>query len=778
MTHSNQVDTYLATQPQEPPDIPSGDPEVIFHTALSAELDREQEQAMVAHFLKRYDELRDELGANQAQGDSWWEGCRNLQLSSIKFLAKRRMWEMTYHQNFDWRRWILGGLFEMGQNLHLPYTTKTVTQMISRAQNYFFGSDPWFSVNPMPAKDTMPDAAEQVDAFAKHKFRLADVMGAGNTAIEKAFIRGEAVMKTSHWLDSIDYTSFSNVAVVSLKDQRTPLMANDGDYIYDTDRWVQVPDIDPITKQGIDQEATTAGTLPDYSQFPTKLVLERDNTTSYPEEGSGSLQQGQLIFRKLPVPRTKVRYRGPVADNVFGNDFLCPLAAKSVQLADSCFHVQDIAALQLVKMARERDRISGAPDEDAKKRLDELLRLGTLSSGAQTDTQAGKPRRDLKEGAAFGSVPRGAPILNVAEGYMTYSAKGDGTLQEIFMMVDLTSKKPIIYDHLPNVFPDAKRPFHVVRINPVEERWYGIGMVEIFSELQRIIDLLVNRWEFSTSTAGTVTFFNASLTKEGDANPNLELNVGETLTPKDAQTPFEKIVGRIPLHEFKGETLKPILDMFAQMLTNMGGVATTNDADAAGLNPTKLATGIRNIQQSGEEQFAPLVRHLETGVESMLTALVYLLVAYSEDQEKYNVLNNGKFVPMAIDTINVRNLDFSVDIELSRYHGEQKMAQINGAIQTASTYYALQPEIQIRLEQLYRALFKLFQVGNVDNVIVPMNPENYGSGAQVAGALPAGGAPPVQAPQEGDQTQEPEGAPSNVESISAGSSPPPAQAAA
>lgn len=805
-----QLSDFVQGQNVAPPEEGPDTLRVTFRTALSDQINRAQEDAMVDQFFRRYDEVAREMGRPLSKQDNFWTSGMTWDedRTPMQFLPRRKLFEMIYRQELGWRRWLLGGIFYLGQNLHLPYTFLTVQKMIARATNYFFASDPWFAVNPMPGAVTPPTpappvapqipgqppqpaaptgitAADQANDFAKYKFKQAHIKEAFTKGVEKTFIRGEQVIKTGHFTDAILYQSFSNVAIASPSTPKVPLMANDGDYLYDTDRWVLTAQPTAPQRQAIQRAADTAGQPPDFTvlppgfqledwqqqmaiqqaantggepdltRIPSALTLERDPTTLYPTADSGALDQnGQLIFKKLRVKRRKIRYKGPVADPVNADDFLFPLTAPDLQKADFICHVYDIQALQLVQMFVDRLKATGELDKDEYPRVLEMLRIAPRYSGQATDTMATGPKPELRESFALVTENRGAPILNIGEGYMTMDVDGDGAMEEVFMIVDLKTRRPIIYDHLPNVFPDAKRPFHMFCINPVEGRCHGIGMVEIFSEMQRLIDLLANRIEFSTSQAGTVTFWQPLLTQEGLANKALKLNVGETYTKIDPKTPTEQILDRKVLYEFKADTLKPLLEQFQQLFTNLGGVATTNDADAAGLNPTKLATGINNIQQAGEEQFAPLIGHLTPGIESAVLALMYQLIANADDSEIYHVLQNGKQVPMQIQTIDIRNLEFSAEVELTRYRGQQSQAEAQGMITAAANFYANPLLLQERLLQLYKALGKGYQIGNVDAIFIPTDPSLYGPGGQVPGALPAG-APPPPPVSGGDQPGNP-----------------------
>ena len=116
------------------------------------------------------------------------------------------------------------------------------------------------------------------------------------------------------------------------------------------------------------------------------------------------------------------------------------------------------------------------------------------------------------------------PIAEFLEFCLYYDANEDGIAESIMMICDKKSQQPIYYETVANITTDGLRPFDIVRINPIEGRWYGMGIVELFESYQTITDLLVNRWNFSQSRSGRIDLFRPNNTLEGDNDPNLKMN--------------------------------------------------------------------------------------------------------------------------------------------------------------------------------------------------------------------------------------------------------------
>lgn len=680
---------------------------------------------MVTWLQGRRKNLEDELGFMEMSHTEWWQhGLPDWRgdTEGLKFMASRSLWDLIYHQKVEWRRWMMGGIFEEGSNIHMPMTRRIVQQMIARAQNYYFGSDPWFAAAPVGVSDTAK--AQTATGFLKYKFEKAGVKNNLSMAVLNAFVRGECVQKTRFWADVISYETFQSVAVAGAGGE--PLVANDGDYIYSDDHW-----------QAMDGQEV--------------MVLARDaqseSPTAYPEKEFLDAE-GELIFEKRKVRRQVNRGSGPESVTVNYRDFLAPLNVPSLSAADCVIHTYDQSATSIVAMFIERLKAQGGWDPAQYPKVMDYLRTAANAS-AEAKSQAQQPRSELGEAETI-STQRGEPIVKVGEYCIRYDANGDGDAEEIFLLLDELTGTPIMYDYLPNVFPDGKRPYHVVRINPVEGRWHGIGMVDVLYQLQKQLDLAINRWDFSLSKAGSVTFWDPERTVEGRDNKNLKLNAGGTYTKMDSKDKAENIVERVQLYEFKGAQLQEIFEVTLQMMTNLGGVANANDNAMAGMDTTKLATGVRNIERSGQEQFGPFLFQLEPGIQSTVESCARLVFWHMDDTEVYHVTENNNLQSITVDASGLRNIDWEFSMELTRYHAEQQAAQASFATATCKDFYSLPPPLQELMAPLYVQQLKAYGVKNPERYVQPMmaplmppQGSSPGQAAIGAGASTASPGPPV-----------------------------------
>ena len=680
-----QIASFLARLPDQADPLANDEPQVIFRGAL--ELTREQETAMVDHLLKRMGELEDELGRKDAdQAAPVWtriEDGGELDVEGMSFMARRTLWDLIFHQRFEWRRRLWAGIFAAGQNLHIPMTRRTVQQMIARAQNHFFAAEPFCTATPVGIDDI--DVATTCNEWVQYKFKQGRIKLAGMKSIELAGIRGECVMETRHRVDRQDY---GTIASVLIGPDGEPVVAADNDCIYEDDTW------------HVDDETGV-------------LVLDRDGETPQPHGGLRS-----SMFRQRKVRRSIVRQRGPEARPVAFKDFLAPLNAESLQTADTLVHFEDITAIEIAGQFIERLQAARQWDPGQYPRTLEFLRTAASNQHAGT-TAADAVRPEL--GESVHSTPmhgRGDPVVRTAKFFARYDADNDGRLEDVFVVVDLDTKRPILYDHVANVFPGGRRPYHPVVWWPVEGRWHGMGAVETFWQLQKFIDLCMNRWELSESQAGSKTFFNPELTVEGQNNPKLDVNSPGYLRKRDVNVPASRILERVPLHEFKGQNLDSLIDRATQIFVNMSGVGNGNDAAAAGLDTSQLATGINNIQQSGEEMFTPLLVNLEDGITTVATECQVLAVEHMDEEEAFAIVgSNGLAALKKLKASQVQKLQWNVSLEVSSNRSQRDVAQLTAAKGAAVEYLGLPPPNQATLAPLYRQLLKLYGVRDVDKIL-------------------------------------------------------------
>lgn len=688
---SNFIEKADALPPANDSSESANSPMVPFPSALV--LTFEQEQDLIDHACKRIEALEGELGRHDVLHAQWWNRAAgginsNTPIEQISgtFMGKRDLWERTYHNDVSWRPYAYPtpNIFETS-NLVVPLSRRIVRQMVARAVDFFCGTDPWFGC--MPQGESDHDFAEKVERYARYKAHKGELKSDISEALELAFVRGECVVKTHHRVRAQYYTSLEVVAVDA---EANPLFADDGEYITESDEWIEV--------EGGD-------------------VLARDGVTQKPSP---------LIFLEVPIRRRLELFNGPESKTVFFKDFLCSLASENVQDAPEIVHLYDMPAIDLVEMYRNSGKLppeetDSEAFENVRKAIDLLASMSADS--AEWKSGSKRPRSDMPEP---GDADRaGGPVTEIAEVWMRFDVDGDGAQEEILLVLDKQNRLPIFYDYTANVTVDGLRPFSVVKAGKVEGRWYGTGAMEAFDSTQRIVDLQVNRWNRSQGESGKVTFWNPSKTIEGQSNPNLQLNAGETYTPKPEVQDIEKeILKVVYLDNNKYNDLRQMIDFFLQIAMNESGVQHANDAQMAGMDTQKLATGIRNIEKSGQEMFGWYLENLTPGIEHIIRTWIKVLLANLDHEETFKFLEGRTAHLLTITPEEVRDIDIDVHVMLTRFKNEQQIQQGRLGSQIVTEYYSLAPDVQSRVTTFYRAMIDAldFRVDS-DTTINPVQPD-------------------------------------------------------
>lgn len=745
---SDQVSNFVANTSHipAPAAVLAGDgklaPRVPFPTAY--ELTYDQEAAMIDWADQRRIEMESEMG-RVATGDvNWYQAAASAGVipgtaTWKTHFGKRYVYDLAYHNEIEWRTFLLGGLFT-DSNFTIPIARRICNQMIARANNYFFATDPWCSAFPVGNNDK--DLSVKLDRYQQHKFSKNGLKHVLEQANKLAFVRGESVVKTNY---DITEQIFKQVATVLVDDKGDDIVGADKDYILNTDIWVPVMQMtpDPATGQPM-VDPSTGQPLPPVPS-DTQYVLKRDLITPKP---------AVLNFVTKKVTRKKSIFKGAKSEVVYYRDFLCPLTAASVQDADIVIHEYDMTVMKLIDLYNRKAMIGQNADEELETTRKAIELIRTLaSSDGQPKSAKDQPRLELDENTAKESQNTGNPVFAICECHMRYDADGDGIMEDVVLVYAKESKVPIFYDYVANTTPDGERPYDVIRINEIDGRWYGLGAMEMFERHQEAIDLFFNRWNFAQSRAGRVDFWNPENTVEGNSNKNLQMNWGNTYTKKPGK--FAKdILESVQMSDDKGDVLEKLMEFMIQIATNESGVSNANDAAAAGLDTSELATGVRNIEKSGQELFAPFLSTLEPGHTGVCRRNMNFNFMYMDDDDVYVFFEGDQQSADLLRREEVSDLEMDIDLLLTRYRGEQLLQSNGQAMQICQIYYSFPYEVQVNLQQLAIDQLRALQIQNPENLIKP---------TQIAAPMPgqagSGGNPAQPPPQPPMGTPPPAGAP-------------------
>ena len=644
-------------------------------------LSRKQEDDLIDHAFSRLDDLERESGRTLTGDADWFSTLEGNDLTSASrsYLGKRQLFKLIYQNKMEWRPYILGGIFRES-NLVIPLARRIVRQMVARASRYFFGSDPWFAAYGIGQNDKT--LSKQIQRFAEWKFNQGDVAADLATALENTFVKGEQVIKINHKVDDDYYTSTESVMVDA---EGNAYQNSQGEFIKDTDRWVENPE-------------TGQWVMEDDPQ-----VIRPDNFT----------------WRDVETKKRAVHYEGPEIKPIHERDFLFPLTTEDIHEADCVVHLYDMPVMDLGDFYQRRDML-GSDDERREATEKAIGLIQELSGVRGTHSATASSLPEVEENIDKGDNPEmsRSPIAKVAEFHMTYDVDGDGILEKFMLVVERDTRLPIFYDYTAELTPDGRRPFEMWRINPVPGRAYGIGGIEMFEPAQHVSDLLVNRQNHSQSRAGRVDLWRPYNTVEGDRDPSLKLNWGQTYTPKPG-IPDTEILSSVYLRDIKSNDLKDLTQYFGQMAMNESGVQHSNDNLMHGLDSTKLATGIKNIEAAGQEMFSLYITHLTPQVTKTVKRGIYCLLYYVNQDEPFMYFEGDNAITEFLNVGGLPEMDINVRILMTQQRNERLMESNAQASMILERFWALPEAKQQLMSPLVKEQLQALQITVADQVAVP-----------------------------------------------------------
>lgn len=710
------------------------DAQTPFPTALV--LTREKEDELVQFALKYLDDLETQMGRVVMPSI----GGQTPVPDETTFFGKRELHTMRYYNNVQDRPYrTAGDSIWKHSNITASLSQRITMQMIARANNFYFGTDPWFAIHFVGTEDKA--LSERVDRHSKWKFNITALKDTMLLATEFAFVRGEAVVKTIHQVKERYYKKRGG----ALHDGATgmPVMDGKGNYIFAGAAWVEemVPDQNALAL--MQQQAMAAGQPMEPALAPMiptgRRVLKKDKTIYQPAPGP----DGKLIYKEGLWPMKRTVFEGPESRLVYYKDFLCPLDAPDIHEAELIAHLYDLPVMNIIEMFRRQDLATlgaGESLEAMRNAVDAIRQL----SGAGTDPKSGDRQNRPGSGEQGNSASEENQLAEVAECYLRYDADGDGIAEEIMIVLDRANRFPLFYDYTDNVCVNGRRPFEVIRGKTIDGRWWGMGSMEYFQPEQEFIDLMVNRKNFRMSAAGRITFWNPNATMEGRANPRLRLNHGGTYTLVDGFKP-EDAAGYVTLPE-EGADLMDFINFFMQLMQLKSGIINAGDQKASGMPTSETATGVNNVEKSGQEMFAQWLTSLEPGHRGVLLSNIRVLYANLQQPELYRFFDTGANM-QASDILtpeDVADLEFDVEILLTRVRTEQVLQMSAEARALVVEFYTTLPPIaQTASAVMYRDSLKALGYNNAEDIIQPL-PDPMamqgGAGLPAIGGVPAGGA--------------------------------------
>ena len=569
------------------------------------------------------------------------------------WLWDRQTARLQYAGNFDWRK-ATGGIF-VENNWSMNTPKRFIRLIAAKIANDLLGTQPFFAA--MPENNEDPKLSKQVEAKVQDAVRLSNLQEVLTEAIRVAITEGERVVKLTHVKDE---TAFIGPATVAI-DPRTgqPIRTPKGQYIFQKDDFIQ----DPQTGES---------------------RLKKELTFVAPP--------GPLQFARIErLTQTITHREGLDAGGITSEDFLWPIKVARLEDADILVHVYD------------------EPLESLKANYGYLPEVQRLTPSG-TQSHAGQPNKEMGEFENQSSV---VETVNVHECYIRCDADEDGKDEWIFLVLDYNSRRAIYAEYLGNM-KMKQPPFKLVRgIESVAGRAYALGIYKMFEQKNLFIDVQFNRVALKSSKEGSVTCVHRDFSEETRAGLDFVVG-GKQVYHSPANSPYSKDrpgVYRINLNEVD-EFAMDLLETVIQTGQLEFGVVSAADGEASDLNASGTATGIRNIERTGNILQRATENMIAADIEGILAMATDLILEnMDEDEMQYTP---GAEPLASLNRNEIRGMERDVRLLLTKARSEESLATNAAVVTLIEKYYAYPKWMQKEVRPFYVDQLKTLEVQDSD----------------------------------------------------------------
>lgn len=603
----------------------------------------EQAQRIADRAFDRIDELRSEMGievGGKCADAGWaWQREKN---------------QKQYDNDWEWRK-ALGGIFKFS-NFSLNISKRYARLMAAKTADDLVGTDPFFSSMPTEHPSGDPAVAKESENFVQDKISQSNAKACIKDAEKTALIRNEAVVKITYVNNDTHFRGPGIVAVGPFVYQADPtpdnprgifkfgegepVMTPKGNYIYQKDNFIPDKVVQGLLRLEKEPKVATRYAPEFAHQEKLDQTLESNDT---------GLELSVLDYR----------------------DFLCPLKVKTVHKADINVHLFDEEWEKLVATYRGFEVSSPYVS---------YVNQVYLSGEKAPKTEKGEEETTSK-------ILR---TVNCADVYMRCNPyEGDpandlGMESEIWMLLDITNRKLIWADYLGNHM--EKRPFEVIPgVERVANRWYGTGVFEMLDHKQLYVDTQFNRVNFKSSKSSSVRFRVKNAVAQWKANEKLVIGDDKIYDIEDPRfTKDNPPLFAVNLTEIDEYAMK-LIELMIQAGSTEVGVVGPDDGAMAGLDTTKLATGIKSLERTGNL----LMKFTETdhadGIIAILDQCVDVILEQMDDDEI--IFREDSMSLVQLNREEVRALRKSVKLLLTRSRSTETIETARMVIQLVREYY-------------------------------------------------------------------------------------------
>ncbi len=580
-----------------------------------------------------------------------------------KWREKRDEAMRHYASNMEDRR-RPGTIFEKS-NMTLNLPKRYVRITASRVYDELLTSNPMLAVS-VEGKDDQWEDARVMERYCSYKLDEAKIRNVLREAETLAAIRGETVVKTT-WKRKTQ--RYYRTAMVLMGPDGQPVRARDGNPVLQTDTF----------EDGLDG---------------TSKVLARDKRI---------VITGAPVWQEMRVDMRRVLFNGLESACIDHRDFYCNTTEPDVHKADFCAIRMDLGMDEVKGMLAP---ISQQPevDEFLQKLEKSLLDGSAKAEGSKPDTWRGENERHKDA----------LPQCPFAEVYCRIIVNEDGQADEIAALIDLENEKLLTYDYLDNISPTGRRPFRVVRMDPVPHRWYGTGFYELFTDRHKFCDLYLNRVNLASSLSGNIKIENPMATEEGLAGEPIEFGTTKTYRLREGYS-TDDVFKVIPIPNDSGAS-ENLLNMLMQVSQLEAGIVSAGDHGMAGLPAAGLATGIKSLDRVANVLLKNILFDFVGSFEDILHDSVALILTYF-DYEEAVLLMGAEQADLLKKYRDISQLPYKVKLQLSASKDADVIENHTKAFEMLVQFEQMPPEARVRLRPILMKILTVMGIEDVDKAL-------------------------------------------------------------
>ncbi|MEI6870888.1 MAG: hypothetical protein WCL08_01265, partial [Verrucomicrobiota bacterium] len=585
-------------------------------------LTRELEDRLMQHIMERRNGILDEMGW-VAKG----------QYKSGSFLGKRDQYQREYANDFLHRQMHKGyGRLYQYFNTSMNVPKRAIRVYKARAAENLVDTEPFTGFMPEGEEDE-GDSIKAAERYFHRKLKESEARHSFREGIEQCGIAGEAVIKIIKRPDPVN----------TQKEER--IWMSQGQPLRDTrNRWVSESD--------------------DWEEDPTALQgqrLKRDPLVTKPED---AVLSEEVVNVTQAVKKTQLDMQA-----LSSFDFLCSPTAADIHTTDFIAHDFDFYLDQLLVQTADLKL-----NPEAKQWIENLK----MSDDGRAKSNSGQPRENQGEVERKRDAPT---MLHLEESYLRFDAADSGISVELYVLWDVDGQYPIYYDFLTEVSPTEKRPFEVMRIIKVKDRWSGIGFYELLSNEHPFIDRQLNRIDARESSSGRMTWMREGAIQEVQRGIAFEVPSLRVWTIDKSVEKVSEAFGFVALPAMD-ENIFKLLQIAMQAAQLMTGTMTPGDAEASNLDATKTATGINALSAESELMSGDTTQDLMRGIEASLRQAV-IVIFHNYDEQEGNLLlgaETGELLKKWLADNKPENLLYHVRLLMTKSRSKTQMASNQQAI--------------------------------------------------------------------------------------------------